>query len=113
MVATRILTNSSDTTIRLSTEVPLPSLVRATLQEAGSRLLDRHRHRFNAAELHLHVKRAGSGLGCMAYLATDEGKYHAHAEEWDVRRCVERVLDALDLQVIKAFDRRSTLAGVF
>ncbi len=106
------LNEGNEPTIRLSTEVPLPSLIRTTLADMGTRLLSRHRHRFGSAELHLHIKRAGSGVGCMAHLSTDDGNYHAHSEEWDVRRCIDRALDMLDAQVLKVFDRRVTLVGV-
>jgi ribosome-associated translation inhibitor RaiA len=100
----------SDTAVRLSAEIALPSLIRKTMQDMGDRLLHRHRHRFGSAELHVHIKRIGSGVGCMAHLRTDDGSYHAHTESWDVRRGIERVVELLDMQVLKVFDRRATMA---
>lgn len=96
----------------MTMEVALPSMVRQAIWEQGAKMLQRHSHRFGSMLLHLHFKPTGSQIECDASLFTDGGRYHAHNEDWDVRRAVDSSLDALDLQVTKHFDRRVTLAQV-
>jgi len=91
--------------VRLSVDVPLPSLVRELLLERAGKLLVRHSHRFGSAALHLHVKPSGSQIGCIANLFTDGGSYHASIEDWNVLRGVDDIFERLHQQILKKFEK--------
>jgi hypothetical protein len=91
--------------IQLTVAIPLHGSDKEDLISRARRMLARHHRDFKSALLHLYVKNANGRIGCSANLFTDNGRYHAYAEDWTVRNSVEQTLQAVHSQVLKHFER--------
>ncbi len=95
--------------VELTTDLPLPSLIKKSLKIKAGEFLDKHWHKFGAATLHLHIKRVGSRVGCYAHLFSDQGSYHAFSDDWDVRRAAKDALLALENQFNRKMEKQTQL----
>lgn len=96
--------------VQLTTAVPLPKRMKGYLLDRASRLLNRHRHCFGAVLLHIYVKNANSRVGMTMNMFTDDGRFHAYVEDWDVRRAADDALNTIHAQIVKQFEKRAVSA---
>jgi hypothetical protein len=98
---------SETSSVQVTTDVALPSLIRKQVHDYMTRFLSRYDARFGFVQLHAHLKHDGPQIACSINLVTDDGRYHARLSGWDVRTMVQEGVDMLAFQVHRKMERRA------
>jgi len=94
-----------DERVHVIIDVKLPSLIKYHVVEQAKRLLERSMHHYHNVGVQMHVKPDGPQIGCNLTLHTEDGKFHAHVIDWDVRKVVMDTVDSVELQLQKHWSR--------
>lgn len=96
--------------VQMNVTVPLPSRVKSEILAHAKELLDRHRHSFANALLHMRIGKSSTRMQASLSLLTDDGRYRTSAEEWDVRHAVADAIAAIERQIVSHFEQREESA---
>lgn len=97
--------------IQFSSEVALPTLIKAQVLKQASRFSGRHKDQFRNSVLEMHYKFEGPQVECKLDFITNQGKYYATVLGWDVRQITHDAIERLDTQVQKHLEKRNDMEG--